>query len=52
MLKPRTLRRRSQTGAQPKIFQGKGGFVEPEHFDKYFVKNTKKVAGKNFGAFS
>ena len=41
------------TGAQPEIFQGRGGFVELGHFDKLFVKNTKKSpAEKNFGAFS
>ena len=28
-------------GAQPEIFQGRGGFVELEYFDKLFVKNTK-----------
>ena len=42
MLKLRTLKRRSQASAQPEIFQGKGGFVELEHFDKH-VKNTKKT---------
>ena len=48
MIKLRTLNRRSETGAQPEIFQGKGGFVDLEHFDKHFVKNTKKdSAGKN-----
>ena len=53
MLKLRTLNRRSQTGAQPEIFQGKRGFVELDHFDKNFVKNTKKdPAGKNFVLFS
>ena len=41
-------------GAQPEIFQGRGGFVELGHFDKHFVKNTRKKdpAGKNFGFFS
>ena len=29
-------------GAQPEIFQGRGGFVELGHLDKYFVKNTGK----------
>ena len=28
--------------AQPDIFQGRGGFAELGHFDKHFVKNTKK----------
>ena len=41
-------------GAQPEIFQGRGGFVELAHFDKHFVKNTRKKgpAGKNFGVVS
>ena len=41
-------------GAQPEIFQGRGGFVELGHFDKHFVKHTRKKdpAGKNFGVFS
>ena len=41
-------------GAQPETFQGRGGFMELGHFDKYFVKNTRKKgpAGKNFGVFS
>ena len=42
------------TGAQPEIFQGRGGLVELGHFDKHFVKNTKKKgsAGKYLGVFS
>ena len=32
------------SGAQPEIFQGRGGFVELGHFDKHFVKNTRKKA--------
>ena len=44
MLKLRTLNRRSQTGAQWEIFQGKEGFVGLEHFDKHLVKNTKKAS--------
>ena len=41
------------TGAQPEIFQDRGGFVELGYFDKLFVKNTRKKgpAGSNFGAF-
>ena len=41
------------TGAQPENFQGRGGFVEIGHFDKHFVKNTRKkgLAGKNFRVF-
>ena len=36
------------TGAQPEIFQGRGGFVKLGHFDKHFVKNSRKKdpAGK------
>ena len=30
------------TGAQPEIFQGRGGFAELGYFDKHFVKNTRK----------
>ena len=43
-----------KTGAQPEIFQGRGGFLELAQFDKLFVKNTRKKGsgGKNFGAFS
>ena len=26
------------TGSQPKIFQGRGGFVKLGHFDKHFIK--------------
>ena len=35
-------------GAQSEIFQGRGGFAESGHFNKFFVKNTiKKIpAGK------
>ena len=31
-------------GAQPELFLGWGGFAEPGHFDKHFVKSTKKQA--------
>ena len=49
----RTLNRRSETGAQPEIFQGKEGFAALEHFDKSFVKNTqkKKTLQVNFLVF-
>ena len=30
------------TGAQPEMFQGRGGFVKLGHFDKHFVKNLIK----------
>ena len=40
-------------GTQPEIFQGRRGFEELGHFDKHFVKNTRKKGptGNNFGAF-
>ena len=43
----------SLSGAQPEIFQGRGGFVELEHSNKCFVKNTRKkaVQGKIFELF-
>ena len=42
------------TGIQPKVFQSRGGFVKLGHFDKHFVKNSRKKgsAGENFGVFS
>ena len=34
-------------------FQGRGGFVELEYFDKHFVKNTrKKPCRETFWIFS
>ena len=43
-------------GAQPEIFQGTGGrgFLELGHFDKHFVKSTRKrgPTKKHFGSFS
>ena len=30
-------------GAQPEIFQNREGFMGLEHFDKHFVKNTRKI---------
>ena len=41
-------------GAQPEIFQGRGGFVKLGHFDKHFIKNsrTRGHAGEHFGVFS
>ena len=32
------------TGAQPEIFQGRGGFVKLGHFDKHFIKKSRKTA--------
>ena len=29
-------------GAQPEIFQGRGGFVKLGHFDKNFIKKSRK----------
>ena len=36
------------SGAQPEIFQGRGSFAKLGHFDKHFVKNSRKIgpAGK------
>ena len=41
-------------GAQPEIFQGRGGLVRLGHFYKHFIKNTRKKgpAGKSLGVFS
>ena len=43
-------------GAQPEIFQdsGVGVFEELGHFNKHFIKNTRKrgPVGKHFGDFS
>ena len=33
-----------QAGAQPEIFQGRGGFVKLGHFDKHFVKHSRKTS--------
>ena len=32
------------SGAQREIFQGRGGFVKLEHFDKNFIKKSRKKA--------
>ena len=42
------------TGAQLEIFQGRGGFVKLGHFDKQFIKKSRKKAPhmKNSGVFS
>ena len=29
-------------GTQPDIFQGRGGFMKLGHFDKYFMKKSRK----------
>ena len=41
-------------GAQPDIFQGRGGFLKLGHFNKYFVKysRTKGPAGEISDFFS
>ena len=33
-----------QAGAQPAIFQGRGGFVKLGHFDKHLIKKSRKNA--------
>ena len=32
------------TGAQPEIFQDRGGFVKLGHFGKHFIKKSRKKA--------
>ena len=32
------------TGAQPDLFQGRGGFVKLGRFDEHFVKKSRKKA--------
>ena len=41
-------------GAEPEIFQGRGGFAEFRQFNKNFVKNTRKKRPRreNLGVFS
>ena len=31
-------------GVQPEIFEGRGGFVKLGHFDKHFIKKSRKKA--------
>ena len=40
-------------GAEPEIFQGRGGFVDFGYFDKHFVKTQEKKGstGNNFEFF-
>ena len=40
----------TETGAQPKNFQGRGGFVELEYVDRHLLKTQKKKVpqGKMF----
>ena len=42
------------SGAQPEIFQSRGGFVKLGHFDKHFIKKSRKKApqGKMLEFFS
>ena len=42
-----------RSGAQSEIFQSMGGFVELGHFDKYFVKFSRKKGppGKKIRSF-
>ena len=39
------------SGAQPATFQGRGGLMELEHFDKHFVKNTKEKRSRREKVF-
>ena len=39
-------------GAQPKIFQGRGGFMELGHFDKHFDTRKRVLQGKKIGLSS
>ena len=32
------------SGVQPEIFQGRGGFVKLGHFNKHFIKKSRKKA--------
>ena len=32
----------TSAGTQPEIFQGRGGFVKLGHFDKHFIKKSRK----------
>ena len=38
--------RRNNPGAQPEIFQGRRGFVKLGHFDKHFIKKSRKKASQ------
>ena len=44
------MQKGNDIGAQPEIFQRKGGFLKLGHFDKRFFKNSRKKgpAGKIF----
>ena len=35
---------KNTSGAQPELFQGRGGFVKLGHFDKHFIKKSRKKA--------
>ena len=39
------------TGAQPNIFQGRAAFVELGHFDKHFIKKSRKKAPGKISEF-
>ena len=34
----------TETGGQPEIFQGRGGFVKLGHSDKHFIRKSRKKA--------
>ena len=40
----RNFRIINDSGAQPEIFQGRGGFVKLGHFNKHFIKKSRKKA--------
>ena len=44
---------KTNTGTEQEFFQGRGGFMEFGHFNKHFVKNTRKedLTGKTFVFF-
>ena len=39
------------TGAQPNIFQGRAAFLELGHFDKHFIKKSRKKAPGKISEF-
>ena len=39
------------SGAQPEIFQGRGGFLKLGHFDKHYIKKSRKKAQRKMLEF-
>ena len=35
-------KKKIKSGAQPEMFRGRGGFVKLRHFDKHFIKKSRK----------